>query len=39
MRYSVQPRGQIFIKGCGFLSFAKTVGKKICKNKSKNVKQ
>ena len=37
MRYSVQPRGQIFIKGYGFLSFAKTVGKKICKNKSKTL--
>ena len=37
MRYSVQPRGQIFIKDYGFLSFAKTVGKKICKNKSKTL--
>ena len=37
MRYSVQPRGQIFIKGYGFLSFDKTVCKKICKNKSKTL--
>ena len=27
MRYSVQPRSRIFLKGCGLLSFAKTMGK------------
>ena len=33
----VQPRGPIFIKGYGFLSFTKNVGKNIGKNKSKNL--
>ena len=32
MRYSVQPRDQIFVKGYGFLSFAKSMGKNISKN-------
>ena len=32
MRYSVQSRDQIFVKGCGFLSFAKSMGKNISKN-------
>ena len=31
-RYSVQPRDQIFIKGYGFLSFARNMGKNISKN-------
>ena len=31
-RYSVQPRDQIFVKGCGFLSFAKIMGRNIGKN-------
>ena len=34
MRYSVQPRDQIFVKGYGFLSFAKNMGKNIGKNLS-----
>ena len=29
MRYSVQPRDRIFVKGYGFLSFAKNMGKNI----------
>ena len=33
-RYSVQPRDQIFVKGYGFLSFAKNMGKNISKNLS-----
>ena len=33
--YSVQPRDRIFIKGYGFLSFAKTMGKYIGKNINK----
>ena len=37
MRYSVQPRDQIFVKGYGFLSFAKNMGKNIGKNISKNL--
>ena len=32
MRYSVQPRDRIFVKGYGFLSFAKNMGKNIGKN-------
>ena len=31
MRYSVQPRYRIFVKGNGFLSFAKTMGKNMNK--------
>ena len=38
MRYSLQPRDQIFVKGYGFLSFAKNMGKNIGKNISKNLK-
>ena len=30
--YLIQPRDSIFIKGYGFLSFAKNVGKNIGKN-------
>ena len=36
MQYSVKPRDQIFVKGYGFLSFAKNIGKSIGKNKNKN---
>ena len=36
-RYSVQPREQIFVKGYGFLSFAKNMVKSIGKNESKNL--
>ena len=36
-RYSVQPRDRIFVKGYGFLSFAKNIGKNIGKNISKNL--
>ena len=35
--YSVQPRDQIFVKGYGFLSFAKNMSKKISKNISKSL--
>ena len=35
MRYSVQPRDRIFVKGYGFLAFAKNMGKNISKNISK----
>ena len=35
--YSVQPRDRIFVKGYGFLSFAKNMGKHIGKNISKNL--
>ena len=36
-RYSVQPRDQIFVKGCELLSFAKNMGKNTGKNRSKNL--
>ena len=29
MRYSVEPRHQIYIKGYGFLSFAKNIGRRL----------
>ena len=32
MRYSVQPRDRIFVKGYGFLLFAKNLSKNIGKN-------
>ena len=32
-RYSVQPRDLIFVKRCGYLSFAKVMGKNVGKNK------
>ena len=35
--YSVQPRDLIFVKGYGFLSFAKNIGKNISRNISKNL--
>ena len=37
VHYSVQPRERIFVKGYGFLSFAKNMGKNIGKNRGKNL--
>ena len=37
VRYSVQPRNRIFVKGYGFLSFAKNMGENIGKNIRKNL--
>ena len=37
VRYSVQPRDNIFVKGYGFFSFDKNMGKSIGKNISKNL--
>ena len=37
IRYSVQPRDQVSVKGYRFLSFAKNMGKNIGKNISKNL--
>ena len=37
MRYSVQPRDRIFVKGYGFFPFAKNMGKNIGKNISRNL--
>ena len=36
MHYPVQPRDWIFVKGYGFLYFAKNMSKNIGKNISKN---
>ena len=36
-RYSVEPRDRIFVKGYGFFSFAKIMGKYIGKNICKNL--
>ena len=36
-RYSVQLRDRIFVKGYGFLSFAKNMGKNIGKNITKSL--
>ena len=35
--YSVQPRDRIFVKGYGFLSFDRNIGKNVGKNISKNL--
>ena len=32
MRYSIEPRNRIYVKGYGFLFFAKSMGKNIGKN-------
>ena len=37
MCYSIEPRDRIFLKGYGFLSFAKNMSKNIGKNISKNL--
>ena len=37
IRYLVKPRDRIFVKGYGFLSFAKNMGKNIGKNMSKTL--
>ena len=37
MHHSVQPRDQIFVKVCGFSSFAENIGKNIGKNIIKNM--
>ena len=29
MRYSIEPRDRAYVKGCGFLSFAKNIGKNL----------
>ena len=29
MRYSIEPRDRIYVKGYGFLSFAKNIGKNV----------
>ena len=29
MHYSIEPKGRIFVKGYGFLSFARNIGKNL----------
>ena len=38
MRYSVQPRYQIFVEGYEFLSFTRNMDKNITENISKNLR-
>ena len=37
-KHLVQPRNRIFVKGYGFISFAKNMGKNIGKNISKKLR-
>ena len=37
MWYSIEPKNKIFVKGCGYFYFAKSMGKNISKNMSKNL--
>ena len=37
MRYSIEPRDRIYVKGYGFLSFAKTIGKRLSSKFSQNL--
>ena len=37
MRYSIEPRDRIFVKGNGFLLFAKNIGKETSQNISRNL--
>ena len=39
MRYSIEPRERIYVKGYGFLSFAKNMGKSLTINTVKNLQQ
>ena len=36
MRYSIEPRDRIYVKGYGFLSFAKNMNKSVSNNIGKN---
>ena len=37
MRYSIEPRDRIYVKGYGFLSFAKNMGKSLSNKESQNL--
>ena len=37
MRHSIEPRGKIYVKGYGFLSFAKNMGKGVGKKYSQKL--
>ena len=34
MRYSIEPKDRVYVKECGFLSFAKNMGKHLSNNYS-----
>ena len=36
MRYSIEPRDRIYVKGYGFLSFAKNIGKSLSNEYGQN---
>ena len=36
MRYSIEPKDRIYVKGYGFLSFAKNIGKNLSNKYSQN---
>ena len=36
MRYSIEPRDRIYVKGYGFLSFAKNIGKSLSSKHGQN---
>ena len=36
MRYSIEPRNRIYVKGYGFLSFVKNIGKNLINKTVKN---
>ena len=37
MRYSIEPRDRMYVKGCGFLSFAKNMGKSLSNKYSRKL--
>ena len=37
MRYSIEPKDRIYVKGYGFLSFAKTMGKSLSSKYGQNL--
>ena len=37
MRYSIEPRDRIYMKGYGFLSFAKNIGKNLSNKYSQKI--
>ena len=39
MRYSIEPRDRIYVKGYGFLSFTKNIGKNLSNKYGQKFKQ
>ena len=37
MRYSIEPKDRVYVKGYGFLSFAKNIGKHLSNKYSQNL--